>query len=41
MIGIKKEIEIKETIEKKNEPFTIKFVITPRKEGQTVTIIVE
>jgi hypothetical protein len=40
MIGIKKEIEIKETIEKKNELFTIKFVIVPQKE-RTVTIIVE
>ncbi len=40
MIGIKKEIEIKETIEKKNEPFTIKLVIVPQKE-RTVTIIVE
>jgi len=43
MIGIKKDIEIKETIAKKSdEPFKIKFefVIVPQKE-RTITIIVE
>ena len=43
MIGTKREIEIKETTEKKSEePFKIKFefVIVPQKE-RTVTIIVE
>ena len=44
MIGTKREIEIKEPIEKKSdEPFKIKFefMIVPQKEKQTVTIIVE